>query len=500
MGKFEFDALSSDSFPALTPVVSPANTPIAAEIFKNGLSHEKSPLRAIDALAKELKESLGDARIVTPESGEYKESLVRWSEVAERDAVGTREWQPARKLMSERQGIVVFVRSAEHISTAIKLSKKHHIEIAVSGGKHSSGGAASTAGGLVIDLAEMRNVTIDEQKKTLNVQGGAVWKDVDEAAAEYGLATVGGTVNHTGVGGLTLGGGYGWLSGRYGLTIDNLLKVTIVLADGSITTASETVNADLFWAVRGAGQCFGVVADFTYQGFEQKNQVWAGQMLFPAAKCLDAIVQFANNFAERNDPNAAMAVGLTAPPMMKEIAINTSVFYNGPQEQAEATFGPLLKLEPVLKTAQMRPYSEVNSMLNPLVPYGGSKLSKGASFVAPLRPDFIRSLIAELEAVHKEVPAAKRTLINMEFHSPDIWCKTPPGTMSYANRGKHMNVLIMPFWSKREDDQTIRSFVKRIAAMYDAELEKIREERGHPKDMANILEYGNYDCMLSCSQ
>lgn len=144
--------------------------------------------------------------------------------------------------------------SPSDVTTTIHFVRKYSISFVVRGGGHSTSGSASIEDGLVIDLSLMRGVTVDAEKKTIRAEGGTLWADVDEEAEKYGLATVGGTVNHTGVGGLTLGGGYGYLSGRYGLTIDNLLSVDIVLASGEQVVASERENADLFWAVRGAGQ------------------------------------------------------------------------------------------------------------------------------------------------------------------------------------------------------------------------------------------------------
>jgi FAD/FMN-containing dehydrogenase len=155
------------------------------------------------------------------------------------------------------KAIIVFPASAEDISKAILFSVANKLELAVAGGKHATSGSSSTDGGLCIDLSKMRRVTVYAEKKTAKAQGGALWADVDSELAKYGLATVGGTVDHTGIGGLSLGGGYGYLMGQHGLVVDNILEVEFVLADGTIVTASTSQNEDLFWAVRGAGVKFG---------------------------------------------------------------------------------------------------------------------------------------------------------------------------------------------------------------------------------------------------
>lgn len=144
------------------------------------------------------------------------------------------------------------------MSKLVAFASKYQLELAVKGGGHSTGGTSATSGGLVIDLAKMRRVTVDAEKKIVTAEGGALWCDIDVAAAEHGLATVGGTVNHTGIGGLTMGGGFGWLSGLYGAVVDNLVGAMVVIANGQILNTSETENAELFWAIRGAGHNFGV--------------------------------------------------------------------------------------------------------------------------------------------------------------------------------------------------------------------------------------------------
>jgi FAD/FMN-containing dehydrogenase len=137
---------------------------------------------------------------------------------------------------------VVRVTSTHEVSEVVSFASKRHIPFVVKAGGHSTSGSSATHGGIVISLSKMRKVVVDPASKTVAVQGGATWEDIDEAAAQHGLAVVGGTVNHTGVGRTTLGGGYGWLMGRYGLIIDNLLSVKMVLADGFVNNILTSVQ------------------------------------------------------------------------------------------------------------------------------------------------------------------------------------------------------------------------------------------------------------------
>lgn len=391
----------------------------------------------------------------------------------------------------------MYVNSAQEIARTILLCRKYLVSFVVAGGKHSSSGAASTDGGLVIDLAKMRKVEIEASRKIARVQGGCVWQDVDEAAAEHGLAMVGGTVNHTGVGGLTLGGGYGWLSGRYGLTIDSLLQVEIVLGDGSIKTASKDENSDLFWAVRGAGHCFGVVSEFVFETHDQKNHVWAGQMLWAASTKLDAVLDFANDLMTKSDPDSAIILGVTKPPFMAEPAVVATVFHNGSRNTAERVFQPLLDLQPLKNTTQERPYREMNGVMNHAVGYGGRKLSKGACFVPRLSADFVRSLIVDLQTLHQAVPGSQRSILLFEFLHSGGWTKIANDATAFANRGPQLNVMIGPFWDNAEDDQKIRLWARQIAKKTEMELERRKKEEGSPAWMERIGEYGNYDGLLS---
>jgi FAD/FMN-containing dehydrogenase len=162
-----------------------------------------------------------DATALAPSDEGYDKTLKRWSQAAEKPA-----------------GVSIVPTTAEEIAKVIKYAAEKELDVAVKGGGHSTAGASSTDGGILFDLVKMINVEADVEKKIFTIQGGANWGHVDEAGFKHGLATVSGTVADTGVGGLTLGGGYGWLSGRYGLTIDCMLECTIVLASGAVVKAS----------------------------------------------------------------------------------------------------------------------------------------------------------------------------------------------------------------------------------------------------------------------
>lgn len=428
--------------------------------------------------ADKLRKSLKASTVYTPWDEGYAASIVRWSDACEKKAA-----------------IVVYVGGPEDVATTINFCRENKINFVVSGGKHSVGvgGNSSIEGGLVIDLAKLRDVTIHEANKTVDVGGGCIWKDVDEAAGKYGLAAVGGTINHTGVGGLTCGGGYGWLTGRFGLTIDNLVKAEVVLADGSIVEASNNSNPDLFWAIRGAGQCFGVITKFTFKCHEQKNPIWAGQMVFSAKEHLEAIVNFANSLMETNNPDVGMLMGLIAPPFVQGPAIVVTAFFNGPTKEGEAIFKPLLDLGPIKNGCEERPYYTMNGIMNHAVEYGGRRISKGGAFVLPLRPGFVRELLEELEFLYEEIPDTKRGIMLFEFYTATEIVKVPTSAMAFANRGWHQNALVGPCWADPKDDERCKRWLTHTAALFKKELERVGVENGNLAEMQEIGDYGNYD-------
>jgi len=190
-------------------------------------------------------------------------------------------------LIDKRPALIARCQTVPDVVDAVTLGRQQAVEISIRGGGHGVAGLAVTDGGLMIDLAPMKGIRVDPVRRTVWAQGGVTWREFNRAAASHGLATTGGVVSTTGIAGLTMGGGEGWLMGRYGLTIDNLLAVEVVTAAGEIVTASPEENRDLFWALRGGGGNFGVATSFEYQA-HPLSTVYGGVVAHPISRARQA--------------------------------------------------------------------------------------------------------------------------------------------------------------------------------------------------------------------
>jgi hypothetical protein len=384
--------------------------------------------------------------------------------------------------------VVVQPVDVADISAALSWAQENSIELAVKGGGHSTAGTSSSDGGLVVDLSRMNEVTVDVGKKIITAQGGATWKEVDEAGAVHGLAAVGGTVNHTGVGGLTLGGGYGWLSGQYGLTIDNLLSATVVLADGSVVIASATENTDLFWGLRGAGYNFGVVVDFTYQAYEQKNPVFSGLLGYTPDK-LEGIMDALNESLANPDARfGAMCIFALGPegsgPMILVIG-----FFNGSRDEGEEKFAAFTALEPVLNTLDMVPYSVVNTLQNPKATYGDRKSFKGIFYEPPLDPKFARVIFNDFMAKIQGDADLATSAIILEFTDMRKICEVPLNATALASRNPTQNGIIYLRWTDPSKDLEHRAWAREVQAKWKVELDARTKEQGEDSSVPQYINY-----------
>ncbi|KAI4148884.1 MAG: hypothetical protein LQ341_001456 [Variospora aurantia] len=198
----------------------------------------------------------------------------------------------------------------------------------------------------------------------------------------------------------------------------------MVLANGQIITTSASEKPDFFWAIRGAGQSFGVATSFTFRAHEQKDPVFASTMTFTPDK-IPAAVALANRFVEAGSGKAGFVLGFAvAPPPFSQPTLMSVIFHNAPQAEAEAFFNPLFDLEPVMNTTAMITYPRLNAMLNPVAGPGGRKFTKGASFIPPVRADFMLSLFDNFTGFVREVPDASGSLLLVEFFNQDKICQT----------------------------------------------------------------------------
>ncbi len=375
------------------------------------------------------------------------------------------------------------------VSKLVEFASLHNLELAVRGGGHSTGGTSSTNGGLVIDLSGMRAVSVDESAKTIIAQGGALWEDVDNAAAAKGLATVGGTVNHTGIGGLTLGGGFGWLSGRFGSTVDNLLAVKVVVADGRILAASEAENSDLFWAIRGAGHNFGVTVEFTFQAHDLTNEVYAGSLVFTPDK-LASLVDALNARMAESDPRGAAMLVFAKPPDMPMALAVVNVFYDGDQAAAEKYFAALLDLQPVAITAKSMPYNVVNSLLNPMSRHGGRKALKAVTFADFVKPAYVLELWGDFTAKLEANPDLAATFIAIEFYDLAKTCSVAIQAMAFPNRATYRAGIIGMAWTDPKADAANRAWGRSLQAKCRRWV--LADEQQDPASRGEVLEYANY--------
>jgi FAD/FMN-containing dehydrogenase len=228
-------------------------------------------------------------------------------------------YDEARKIwnamIDKRPALIVRCAGAADVMAAVGYARAHGLPLAVRGGGHNIAGSALVNDGLVIDLSNMRSVRVDPLQRRAWVEAGALLRDFDHEAQAYGLATPLGINSTTGVAGLTLGGGFGWLSRMYGLTVDNLLSADMVMADGSRLHASDAANADLFWAIRGGGGNFGVVTTFEFQLHPVGPEVTAGLMVFPFAQAGAVLRQYRDDVATMGDDLSVWGVLRRAPPL-----------------------------------------------------------------------------------------------------------------------------------------------------------------------------------------
>ena len=263
-------------------------------------------------------------------------------------------------MIDRRPALIACCADVADVINAVNFARQHHLTLAVRGGGHNGAGLGTCDDGLVIDLSRMKGIRVDPASRTVRVEGGCTWGDVDHATHPFGLATPSGFISSTGVGGLTLGGGIGYLTRTHGLTLDNLLGVDMVLADGTFVTADAEQHADLFWAVRGGGGNFGVVTSFLFR-LHPISTVYGGPMLWPMEMAQD-LLKWWRDFILTAPENINGWFGFVtvppAPPFPEQLQLTKMCVivwcYTGPLDQAEEAFKAIRAFGPRRWTSRVR--------------------------------------------------------------------------------------------------------------------------------------------------
>jgi FAD/FMN-containing dehydrogenase len=309
-------------------------------------------------------------------------------------APGDAEYDEARKvwngMIDRHPAAIARVAGAADVVTCMNFARDRNIVLAVRGGAHNVPGNAVCDYGLVIDFSAMKAIRVDPAKRTARAEPGVKWGEFDRESQAFGLATTGGTFSDTGIAGLTLGGGMGWLGGKFGLVSDNVLSFDVVTADGRLRTASEDQDPDLFWALRGGGGNFGVVTSFEYRLYPV-GTLLAGPVFHPIDQARE-VLRFYRDFSSDIPDELVTAFGfLTLPDGARAVGI--VVVYNGPRDEGEAVIRPVREFgRPIVDEIGPMPYTAVQSMFDPLAPTGRHYYVK-APFLREIKDGAIEALV-----------------------------------------------------------------------------------------------------------
>jgi len=348
-------------------------------------------------------------------------------------------------LIDKRPAAIASCRGVADIIDAVGLARAAGLEVSVRGGGHNVAGKATIDAGLMIDLSPMKGIHVDVAARTVRAQGGVLWKELNRETQLHRLATTGGVVGSTGIAGLTLGGGVGWLMPKYGLALDNLRAADMVLADGRVVRASAEENRDLFWAIRGGGGNFGIAASLEYALHPVGPMVTAGAVVHPLARAFDVLRFFRDACATLTDDTMIMAALQTAPDdatakLVAIVGAHCGSLADGAAAfRAIKTFGP-----PVLDVIEPTPYATLNGMLDPAFPKGARSYWK-AQFLTDLSDEAIRALIGG----YQQCPSPMCHIIVEHFHGAAS--RVPTTATACALRISGFNVVIASQWLGAEE-------------------------------------------------
>jgi FAD/FMN-containing dehydrogenase len=354
-------------------------------------------------------------------------------------------------MIDRRPAVIVRCRGTADAVAAVNAARRSGLEIAVRGGGHGVAGHCTCDEGMMIDLSEMRGVHVDPLARTGRAEPGVTWAGLNRETQLHGLAVTGGTISTTGIGGLTLGGGFGWLMSKYGLAADNLLSAEVVTADGRVLTANDQEHPDLYWALRGGGGNFGIVTSFEYRLHPVGPTITGGLIAHPL-EAGRSLGRFYRDFTSDLPDDLGVLFGLVHAPDGSGVKLAALVVcHGGDEQQALRDLAPALEWgEPAIVQVGPMPYQAMNQMLDAAYPKGSLNYWK-SSFLESLSDDFIDTAIERFEAC----PSSTTAMVLEHFHGAAT--RVPVEATACPHRLPGYNLLITSVWSDAAaDDANIR--------------------------------------------
>lgn len=366
-------------------------------------------------------------------------------------------------MIDRHPALIARCSSAADVAAAVRHARETGLEISVYGGGHGVTGAAVCDGGLCVDLRGLTRIEVDVERSRVTAGGGLTWGQLDAATQVHGLAVTGGRVSGTGVAGLALGSGSGWLERAMGYTCDNLLEAEVVTATGEVVTASATQHPDLFWGLRGGGGNFGIVTSLTLQLHPLGPIVYGGMLMFPAERAAEVARAYRAFVASAPDQVGSGLAFLTAPPedFVPEPARGKPVVgvvccYAGDPADGPAAYAPLLELGPVVSLVQPMPYVAVQQMLDSANPKGRLNYWT-ADFYDDLPDEALDTLIDVATA-----PVSPYTQIIVVAGGGAI-SRVDRDATAFGGRDAAFNIHYLSMWSDQEDTTTNIEYTRRLA-------------------------------------
>lgn len=341
-------------------------------------------------------------------------------------------------MIDRHPALIARCTSTGDVVKAVNFGREHGLLVSVRGGGHNVAGNAVCEGGLMIDLTPMKGIRVDAAAQTVRAQAGLTWREFDRETQAFGLASTGGAISSTGIAGLTLGGGFGWLGRSYGMACDNVISADVVLADGSVVTASADENADLFWGIRGGGGNFGIVTSFEFR-LHEVGPMLGGMLVYPIERATEVLRAFRDFNQAAPDQMSVFGAMLTSPEGAKILAL--VVCYNGPIEQGQALLQPLRdQTGPLADMVAPITYEQMQQLMDEGFPFGLHNYWK-SEFLKSLPDEAIETLVAQFNAT----PSPLTAVVLEQFGG--AYRRVTANENAFTHRDWDYNFVIISRWT-----------------------------------------------------